>query len=144
MVASKMADREHIVFYDGTCGMCHWVVQFLLKHDHNEHFVFAPLQGETAKLLLKDWRNTEPDVDSLVLIENYKNPEQRQIYVFGKGALRICWLLGGFWSIPGSISFLPGVLYDWIYRWIARHRFQWFSRPSCLIPKGQDSTRFLS
>ncbi|MBA3603949.1 MAG: DUF393 domain-containing protein [Parachlamydiaceae bacterium] len=139
-----MAERQHLVFYDGSCGMCHWVVQFLLKHDSNKLFVFAPLQGETAQLLLKDWRTSVPEADSLVLIENYQGSEAKKIYIFGKGALRIFWLLGGFWAIPGCISFLPSFLYDWKYRWVARHRFQWFASESCLIPKTQDATRFLS
>lgn len=137
------ATREHLVFYDGTCGMCHWVIQFLLKHDHQERFVFSPLQGETAKVLLKDWRNSHPDADSLVLIENYQDPNRKRIYAFGKGALRICWLLGGLWKIPGFLSFFPGFLYDWIYRLVARNRYQWFERHACLIPKAKDSTRFL-
>ena len=138
-----MTESQHLIFYDGTCGMCHWVVQFLLRYDIKKLFVFAPLQGETAQVLLKDWRTSNPEADSLVLIENYQDPKKKKIYIFGKGALRICWLLGRFWMIPGSISFLPSFLYDWIYRWVARHRFQWFASQSCLIPRNQDSSRFL-
>lgn len=137
------ATGQHLVFYDGTCGMCHWVVQFLLKHDRNKIFMFAPLQGETAGVLLKDWRITVPEADSLVLIENYQDPDQKKIYIFGKGALRICWLLGGLWMVPGAISFLPSFLYDWLYKWVARHRFKWFASQSCLIPKTQNTSRFL-
>ena len=117
---------QHLVFYDGTCGMCHQAVQFLLKHDRHGIFLFAPLQGETAALLLQKWRTVFPGADSLVLMQNYKDPKHKQIYAFGKGALRICWLLGGLWKIPGFISFLPAGLYDWVYRWIAYRRFQWF------------------
>lgn len=138
-----MAVGQHLVFYDGTCGMCHWVVQLLLRYDHKKLFVFAPLQGETAELLLKDWRTLTPEADSLVLIENFQDQKTRKIYIYGKGALRICWLLGGLWIVPGSISFLPAFLYDWIYRWVARHRFKWFATQSCLIPKNQEASRFL-
>ncbi len=143
---------QHLVFYDGTCGMCHKAVQFLLKHDKMKVFVFAPLQGETAAKMLGDWKSLFPDADTLVLVENYRDPSDeyelsKRIFAFGKGGLRICWLLGGVWAIPGAISFLPSFLYDWIYRWVARHRFQWFERRTCLVPKNGDVdvdlTRFL-
>jgi len=134
---------QHLVFFDGTCGMCHGVVQFLLKHDKENVFVFAPLQGETAADFLDDWRNKYPDADTLVLIENYQDDSMKRIFMYGKGALRICWLLGGMWKVPGAISFLPPFLYDWGYRYIARHRFQWVERKSCLIPKVEDLNRFL-
>lgn len=138
-----MATAQHLVFYDGTCGMCHSAVLFLLKHDHRHVFMFAPLQGQTAKVFLKDGGDSPPNADSLILVENYQNPNQMQISLFGKGALRICWLLGGWWKFPGSLSFLPAVLYDWLYRWIACRRFQWFSRQTCMIPEKQDANRFL-
>jgi len=134
---------KHLIFYDGTCGMCHGVVQFLLKQDKNKIFAFAPLQGETAAHLLNDWRICFPDADSLVLVENYRDNDNKKILLFGNGALRICWLLGGLWKIPGIISFFPTFFYDWGYRWIARHRFQWFEKQTCLIPKMEDLKRFL-
>lgn len=46
--------HEHLVFYDGECGLCDRVVQTLLKVDTHERFVFAPLQGKTAEKLLQD------------------------------------------------------------------------------------------
>jgi len=133
----------HLIFYDGTCGMCHHIVQFLLKHDKKNIFVFAPLQGETAHQLLNNWRTTHPDADTIVLLENYRDQDNKHIYIFAKAALRICWLLGGMWKILGVISFLPPFLYNWAYRWVARHRFQWFEKQSCLIPTTQDINRFL-
>src|ERR1043165_6824009 len=36
------------VFYDGTCGLCHRLVRFVLAEDRTGRVaVFAPLQGET-------------------------------------------------------------------------------------------------
>ncbi|MBP6217575.1 MAG: DUF393 domain-containing protein [Oligoflexales bacterium] len=133
--------QENLVFYDGTCGMCHGVVQFLLEHDKKKTFLFAPLQGETAKHVLKDWRSSFPNADTIILVENY--PSHKQIFAFGKGGFRICWRLGGFWKIPGLLSFLPGCFYNWGYRWVARHRFQWFDKQACLIPDTRDVKRFL-
>ncbi len=133
----------HLVLYDGTCRLCHGAVQFILNHDKEKVFQFAPLQGETAISLLKDWRNKYPEADTIVLIENWKQSDQKRLF-FGKAALRILWLLGGKWSLLGIFSFLPSFLYDWIYRYIARNRFAWFGHQECLIPKKSDEKRFLS
>jgi len=134
---------KHLIFYDGTCGLCHEAVQFILKHDKNKVFMFAPLQGETAAKLLKNWRATSPSADSLVLIENYEIGQSEEILTFGIGALRICWLLGGLWKTVGVISFLPSFLYDWVYKLIAKRRFKWFESKTCLIPKIDETERFL-
>src|SRR5436190_18548885 len=99
---------KHLVFYDGACGFCDHVVQWLLKRDHKQIYCFAPLQGQTADTLLKGI----PRDDSLVLIENYQTSDQ-QIFLFGKAAFRILWLLGGLWALLGWINFLPSCLYDW-------------------------------
>ena len=43
---------QHLVLYDGTCGVCDHAVQWVLRHDAQEIFAFAPLQGTTAAELL--------------------------------------------------------------------------------------------
>lgn len=129
------------MFYDGTCGFCDHTVQFLIKADKKRDFAFAPLQGETAKTLLKDLPDEMKQVDSLILIEDYqKNP---RFWVLGKGAFRIAWLLGGMWALIGWIHFLPGFLYNWGYRLIARNRKK-FAPLSCKIPDPNQKDRFLS
>jgi predicted DCC family thiol-disulfide oxidoreductase YuxK len=131
----------HLVFYDGQCGLCDQIVQFLLKVDHEGRFIFAPLQGVTASKFLKDLPDKYKDVDSLILVENYNTPNP-QFFVQGKAALRICWLLGDGWKILGLFSFLPSFLYNWVYRWVARNRYRLLS-PTCIRPSAKDKHRFL-
>lgn len=130
---------KHLLFYDGECGLCDHAVQFLLWADTDQKFVFAPLQGTTAANLLQ---HLPKEIDSLVLVENFQGPDQK-FYVLGKGALRICWLLGGAWKLLGSISFLPGFLYNWLYRLIARNRHLFFSTDQCILPSLENRHRFL-
>jgi len=133
---------KHLVFYDGNCGLCDHIVQFILHHDKSEQFDFAPLQGSTATLKLKDLPPEMKSADSLVLIQNYKN-SNKQYLLFGKGAFRICWLLGGIWKIPGAISWLPSCLYDWGYRLIAKNRHRLFANDRCVVPTQALRHRFL-
>ena len=132
----------HLMFYDGECGLCDRIVQFLLKADTRKIFVFAPLQGTTAATVLKELPDEYKTVDSLVLVENYQQPNQR-FYVMGQGAFRILWLLGGWWVLLGWKAFLPPVLYDWGYRLVARNRHKLFRGEVCELPDQKEKDRFL-
>lgn len=132
----------HLVFYDGECGLCDRAVQFVLKADKEKKFLFAPLQGTTAEELLADLPPKMKQADSLILIENYKEPTQ-QLHILGKGALRICWLLGGAWRLFGWLSYLPPILYDWGYRLVAQNRHRLFPQTECVIPDPAQKDRFL-
>ncbi|MEI8365586.1 MAG: DUF393 domain-containing protein [Parachlamydiaceae bacterium] len=133
---------KHLVFYDGACGLCDHIVQLIIRYDHRKLFDFAPLQGTTAKILLKDLPAALKTADSLVLVENYLE-STRQYFLFGQGAFRICWLLGGCWAIPGAISWLPSSLYNWGYRLVARNRHRLFRADTCILPTSATRHRFL-
>ncbi len=133
--------RHHLIFYDGECGLCDRAVWFVFSVDKKKQFFFAPLQGKTASYALKTVPATLRNKDSVILIENYGTPEA-QIYFLGKAALRILWLLGDGWSLVGAFSFLPGWLYDWAYRIVARNRHK--IQGSCFIPPKDSQNRFLS
>lgn len=137
-----MKREQHLIFYDGTCGLCDHVVQFLLKHDKKEQFLFAPLQGETAKEVLKTIPPKFRDKDSLILIENYQTNKE-VLYLFGKASFRILWLLGGYWKILGALFFLPSFLYNWGYYLVAKNRKIFFSNEVCELPNPSSKSRFL-
>ena len=138
-----MKDRlNYLVFYDGNCGLCDQIVRLIFKADKYERFAFALLQGETALRYLK---NLPPEIrfnDSLVLIEDYHSSHPR-VYILGKGALRIAWLLGWPWIMLGWLSFFPGWMFDWAYRLVANHRHRFFSQDQCFVPPTKQKDRFL-
>jgi predicted DCC family thiol-disulfide oxidoreductase YuxK len=138
----EVMTNPHLVFYDGECGFCDHIVQILLTLDRNEIFSFAPLQGETAARLLKELPLDAKKEDSLVLVENFRDPS-RKYFILGKAGLRILWLLGGAWTLVGWISFLPAFLYDWVYRLVARNRHRWLSTTECPLPTPETRHRFL-
>ena len=70
----------HLVFYDGQCGLCDHAVQFLLKADKKNKFLFAPLQGTTALQELKDMAEKDKREDTLILVENYQTPKKKDLY----------------------------------------------------------------
>ncbi len=131
----------HLVFFDGECGLCDFVVKFILKHDRKKVFLFAPLQGTTAKNKLKELDEKVKQADSLILIENFGTANEK-VLLFGKGALRIAWYLGGIFTPLGALSFLPSAPFDFLYRIVARNRKKIFGE-TCTLPTKETESRFL-
>lgn len=136
------APLSHLVFYDGNCGLCDRIVQFLLQKDKKQRFVFAPLQGETASNYLKYLPVETRFTDSLILIENYRSSYPR-VSLLAKAALRIAWLLDWPWLLIGWLSIFPGWMFDWIYRLIASNRHYFFPHTQCMMPPPNQQNRFL-
>ena len=133
---------KHLVLYDGECGLCDRAVQWILKNDKKVQFAFAPLQGEVAKKEAAQLLEQEPDLDSLVLVENYEGSERR-LLVRAKAVLRIAWLIGGAWALIGWLHVLPGWVLDWLYNLVARNRHRLFRKePFCKIPTPEERQRF--
>ena len=134
---------KHLVFYDGTCGLCDRIVLRLYKSDQQKIFGFAPLEGKTAEAVLKDLPLEQKSADSMVLVENYNQPNQR-IIILGKAALRTSWLLGGWWRLIGILYYLvPPFITDFFYGIVARNRHRFFRQTECVIPTHEDKERFL-
>ncbi len=128
---------SHLVFYDGTCGLCDRVVQFVLAIDKQQIFQFAPIGGETFACL-----GLSADQDTLILVQDYKLPAQKT-FIRSKAAFTILWLIGGIWKGIGWLRFLPAAPFDVVYRVIARYRHRLFPQKECQLPRQSDRTRFL-
>ncbi|WP_042355850.1 thiol-disulfide oxidoreductase DCC family protein [Bacillus rubiinfantis] len=128
---------KRIIIFDGVCNLCDHSVQFILKHDPTESFLFASLQGETGKRLQEKHR-IRPDSDSFILIEGEK------YYMESTAALKVCRKLSGGWKLISVLLIIPRPIRDAAYRVIARNRYNWFGKKeSCLVPKPEWKSRFL-
>ncbi len=134
---------KHLVFYDGACGICDRIVSCLYKADKQKIFGFAPLEGETAKTALQGLSEEQKRADTMILIENYTEPDQK-IYIYGQAALRTAWLMGGWWTLIGWKYFiLPPFVTDPAYRFFARNRRFILAPKACEVPSKADYDRFL-
>ncbi len=118
---------EHLIFFDGECPLCHAAVRHILELDVQRHFLFAPLNGETARDILIGPQAPLRRANSLVLVENYLSTE-RSFWIRSRAILRVYWLAGNGWGLVGILSFLPGFVGDIFYRWLATHRHQFKMR----------------
>jgi predicted DCC family thiol-disulfide oxidoreductase YuxK len=130
--------REPIVFYDGTCGLCHGFVQFMIRHDRSGVIRFAPLQGDTAARQVPAYVGS--DLASVVFRD-----EDGVVFSHSTAALHAIARLGGPWRLASLLLLIPRWLRDAVYRYVARHRYGWFgTADSCALPAPAVRQRFLS
>jgi predicted DCC family thiol-disulfide oxidoreductase YuxK len=130
-----------ILLYDGVCGLCNRLVQFVLKRDTNAHFRFAPLQGDFARRTLQRHGFDPHDLDTLYVVEE---PGPR-LTARSDAVISLLSEIGGFWRAASVLlRALPKWLRDWGYRVVARNRYRIFGRyESCLLPEEKYRHRFL-
>jgi predicted DCC family thiol-disulfide oxidoreductase YuxK len=133
-----------IILYDGVCGLCNRLVQFLLKHDKRSRLRFASLQSDFAAKVLQRHGLDPKDLDTMHVVENYEQPDER-VLQRSDAILRAGRELGGFWSASANAAkVIPRGLRDTIYRFIARNRYRAFGKyDSCMLPDPNQRSRFL-
>ena len=126
-----------IIFFDGVCGMCNKLVDLILRIDRREKFLFAPIQGETAKELLPVPPD-DPEEWSMLYLD------ERGLHDQSDASLEVSRRLGGVWWLLSIVRFVPRFLRDPAYRVIVRNRYRWFGRrDACRIPTPEERERFL-
>jgi len=127
-----------IVLFDGVCNFCNGAVNFIIKHDREKRFTFAPLQSDIGNELRNKYGIGE-DVDSIILIENDK------AFTHSTAGLRVAKTLGGIWSLGYAFIIVPAFIRDWAYRLFARNRYRLFGRQdACMLPTPEVRERFLT
>lgn len=130
-------DTSPVLFFDGVCGLCNHVVDFVLRHDRHGTIRVAPLQGSTAQQRLSDHDRTR--LDSVVLLEGNRITRRSTAVV------RLLMLTGGPWKVVAwMLWIIPRPLRDVGYRAVAAVRYRLFGRKeSCRIPSPEERERFL-
>lgn len=132
-----IAEGKSLVLFDGYCNLCNSSVQFILKRDPKEHFLFSALSWPTALAIMEN-RPDLKNVDSILLYQNEK------LYYKSAAALRIAGKLKGFWPLLKVFLIIPAPIRDLVYDWIAKNRYKWFGKKeTCMIPEKDLGYRFL-
>ena len=139
-----MAGSNPIILYDGVCGLCNSLVQFLLQHDKNSRLRFASLQSDFAAKVLQRHDFDPKDLDTMHLVENYEQPDER-VLQRSNAILRAGRELGGVWSTLAAIArVVPRPLRDVFYGLVARNRYRVFGKyETCMLPNPNQRSRFL-
>lgn len=149
-----VAGFHHLVLYDGECNLCNWSVNFVMRNDAAEVFVFAPQQSLAAAEALHRAGHQPPpstaagreppprgggDASVLLLAAD------GQLHQRSAAALRVGLALDWPWPVLAALAMLvPAPVRNAVYDWVGRNRYRWFGRaPSCRVPTAAERRRFL-
>jgi predicted DCC family thiol-disulfide oxidoreductase YuxK len=136
-------ERTHLVLYDGTCGLCNGVVQFLLQHDARGVFAFAPLQSGTGQAIAQRFGGEPNELTTFYLVTNYQRVDARMLEK-GTAAVVVAGELRWPWKAVAWLRVLPTGLLNWGYDIVARHRYRVFGRSDqCRLPPSDFRDRFI-
>lgn len=131
-----------VVLYDGECGLCDRSVQWILDHDPQGRFSFAPLQGPTAAALRVAHPQIPQELSTMVLVRT--DGGSRQVQLRSRAVLSILGEIGGLWGVLGWLRVLPAALTDLGYRAVAALRYRlWGRLDACRLPQPHERARFL-
>ncbi len=141
--ASSHAQGAHLLLYDGVCGLCNHLLQFLLARDHRAVFKFASLQSAAGREIVTRWGGDPEALTSFYVIADYRTANAR-VVTKSDAALFVAGQLGWPWKLMGVAGALPASVRDRLYDVVARYRYSIFGRHErCLVPSHDVRSRFI-
>ena len=134
---AQLPEGQQILLYDGVCNLCNGFVQFVLKRDKEEKFLFAALQSKIGQQLLQYFQ-LSLQLETVVLIDRDTAYTQSDV------PLKVGQTLGGWMKIAFIGWLFPKIIRNGIYDFIAANRYRIFGKKDqCMMPKPEWKWRFL-
>ena len=72
-------NQHSIILFDGVCNLCNGAVQFVIKRDSKNQFLFASLQSEEGKKILEEHNlpQIQCNLFFLLKMEKFMNSQQQ-------------------------------------------------------------------
>ena len=138
-----MAGGEHLILYDGVCGLCNRLNQFVLRRDARAIFDFASLQSPTGQSILQRFGGNAESLTTLYVVANYRS-ESPLLLSKARAVLFVLRSMRGRATWLRVFSIFPNSLLDLGYDVIARNRYRILGRSeSCLMPTAEFRKRFI-
>ena len=134
---------QHLILYDGVCGLCNRSVGQILPRDPKGFFHFASLQSELGRSLLVRYGRNPDLLDTIYVLVDYRSQSPR-VLSRARAALFVIARLESPWRFLRIFEVLPTFLLDASYSLIARNRYRLFGKhDTCLMPNANYASRFL-
>lgn len=138
-MGSDIEISKSVILFDGYCDLCNSQVNSILRFDSKKFFYFSNLNSSFSKKVIKENKVESLEGKTIILYHNNK------IIIKSNAAIKIAYLLGGFFKIFIIFKILPNFIRDGIYDIISRNRYRWFGKSdSCYIPKKEILDRFIN
>ena len=142
--SSPARGGPHLILFDGECGLCHGLVQFVLARDPDGHFEFASLQSSVAADRLSRFTGLPSSRLSSVHLVTDHRTHHATCLVKARAILFLARHLGWPWRAAVIFAPLPTAWLDAAYDLVARYRHRLFGRrETCLRPRPEFRARFL-
>jgi predicted DCC family thiol-disulfide oxidoreductase YuxK len=132
--------KKDIILFDGICNFCNSYINYVISHDEDNRFVFAPLQSDVAKELSVVYQIDLQSLNSIVVLHN------KRVFTRSDGIIHIAKHLKSKWSwLFFIIEFIPQSIRNYGYTLIADRRYNWFGQMnSCMVPTQEVRDKFLA
>lgn len=138
MSLNKTDESKYYVFYDGDCGFCNHWVQWILKNDKKDRFLFAALQSDFGQQFLKQRGLDRKQFNTIYLWK------PNSYYLIKSQAItEIAKVLGGKFAVMAQLNLLPTFFSDNIYDKIAKNRMK-LAPQKCLLPTEEERRKFIT
>ena len=131
--------HKKLILFDGVCNLCNSSVQYVIKRDKKEHFLFTALQSDIGKQILDAYKIDTTKIDSILLYIPKKGIDYKST-----AALKVAASLGFPVNLMAIFFIVPAFIRNWVYDFIAKNRYKWYGKKeSCMIPTPELKSRFL-
>jgi predicted DCC family thiol-disulfide oxidoreductase YuxK len=133
-----------IVLYDGICGLCSRLNQFVLKRDRQDRFRFASLQSRFAAQVLQRHGINPDRMDTVYVVLAYQRRDE-SLVAKGDALVLILRHLGRMWAVLGGLlRLLPRGLRNRLYELLATNRYRLFGKYEvCWRPAVEYQNKFI-
>jgi predicted DCC family thiol-disulfide oxidoreductase YuxK len=141
--AGSPAEGAHLVLYDGVCGLCNRLLQFLFAHDRRAVFRYASLQSPVGRATVARFGRNPDELTTFYVLADYATTGARMLDK-SSAALFVAREIG--WPLKGAalLAILPRPIRDRAYDLVARSRYRIFGRvDQCAIPRPELRRRFI-
>ena len=137
------SEGRHLLLFDGVCGLCSRLVQFVLARDRQRIFNFASLQSPIGRAMVERSGGNPEDLATFYAFANYRAPRPTRLTKARAGLFVLC-TLGWPCKLAAIFGLLPTGLLDRLYDLVARNRYRVFGRRElCLVPRPEDRHLFV-
>lgn len=123
---------KNIIFFDGKCNLCDRFINFVFKRDCKKQFLYAPLQGQTAKQYLKT--KELKNLQSIIVL-------QKELILKETSAIKAI-MKELYPRLSILFSILPSAFFNLFYRFIAKKRYAFFGKKELLYQASEEQKEF--
>lgn len=135
----NLPKHKKLILFDGVCNLCNSSVQYVIKHDKENVFMFTALQSDVGKQLIEAYKINTSKTDSILLY----TPE-KGIVSKSTAALKVANQLGFPQKLMSVFFIIPPFIRNLVYDYIAKNRYKWYGKKdSCMIPTPELKSKFL-